>query len=262
MAEHLHPDLGAVLRQEAEQHVPDRDAMLTRIVQSRSRPARSRWALSLRPVAAAASVVATLVAGFTGIRLIGDQPEQDRTPAATEGSPSPAPAPSSSPSAGNFPSAASKTPRNDKTREPEPPAAVTTGASPNWQPVNGFLRSSAVVDSHSIGTWAQGNLTLTSTETITALEVVVNVVKTEGVKDAGKWTTVSPAMMEATVTEEKDRLVYRFRLKDGTLAAGSYIFAVQYLHAEGDRAAGADTYGALATAGGKQVPVTGVFPPK
>ena len=266
MAEHPQPDLGSVLRREAERHVPDRDAMLTRIVRTRSQPARSRWALSLRPVAAAASVVATLVVGFAGIKLIGDRPEQDRTPTATEGSPSatpgtptPPPAPSSAP--------ASRQPRGGSGNQgggeaPERPANATTGATPSWQPSNGFLTSTAVVDSHSISTWAQGNVTLTSTEAITALEVVINVAKTEGVKDAGRWTTIPEAMVDAAVTEEKDRLVYRFSLKNGTLAAGSYVFAVQYLHADGARDASVDNYGALATAGGKQVPVTGAFPPK
>lgn len=264
MAEHPQPELGAVLRREAERHVPDRDAMLTRIVQTRSRPARHRGAWTLRPVAAAASVVATLVVGFTGIKLVGDRPETDRTPSATEGTPSPpsSPSPASSPS----PSASSKPPRGGSGSdgggsEPERPAAGTT--APAWQPVNGFLSSTAVLDSHSVGTWAQGNVTLASTETITALEVVINVVKTEGVKDAGKWTSIPAEMIGATVTEEKDRLVYRFSLKDGgTLTPGSYVFAVQYLRAEGDRDASADSYGALAKADGKQIPVTGTFPRK
>jgi hypothetical protein len=62
------------------------------------------------------------------------------------------------------------------------------------------------------------------------------------------------------VTDEKNRLVYRFSLKQGTLAPGSYVFAAQYVHAEGARDVASDAYGALATAGTKQVTVTGAFP--
>jgi hypothetical protein len=257
MAERPQSDLGSVLRHEAERHLPDRDVMLTRIVQRRAEPATGRWPLSLRPVAAAASVVATLVVGFAGIRLAGDRPEQDRTPAATEGSA--APSPSATPPS---PPARSKAPQREEpanqgpAEKPPPPPPVT----PTWQPVDGFLSSAAVVDAHSVGTWAQGNVTLTTGETVTALEVVINVAKTPGVEDAGRWTTVPAEMITVVVAEEKDRLVYRFTLKQGVLAPGSYVFAVQYTHAAGDRDPAADTYGALATAGAKQAIVTGTFP--
>lgn len=258
MAEHPQSDLGTVLRHEAERHLPDTGVMLARIAQRRAEPAPSRWALSLRPVAAAASVVATLVVGFAGIRLAGDRPEQERTPAATEGSPSPSPA-TTVPS----PPAPSKAPPRAETgkpgaEKPPPPPDLT----PSWQPVDGFLSSVAAVDSHSVGTWAQGNVTLTTSETITSLDMVINVARTAGVADAGKWTTIPADMITMAVTEEKDRLVYRFTLKQGTLAPGAYVFAVQYTHAGGDRNATADTYGVLADAGTERAVVTGAFPAK
>src|SRR5690242_8448817 len=90
MAERPQSNLGAVLRQEAERHVPDGDAMFDRINQRRFaatpvRPARTGWRFTgLRPMAAAFSVAATLVAGFTGIRLLAGG-EPDRAPAATTG---------------------------------------------------------------------------------------------------------------------------------------------------------------------------------
>ncbi|MEU4158109.1 hypothetical protein [Actinoplanes sp. NPDC026670] len=260
MAERPQPDLGSVLRHEADRHLPDRGVMLTRIVVRRSEPAARRWALSLRPVAAAASVVATLVVGFAGIRLAGDRPDQDRTPAATEGSPSPAPG-IASPS----PPARDKTPQREAPahqgpveKPPPPPSTVT----PAWQPADRFLSSAAALDTHSVGTWAQGNVTLTTTEPMTALDMVINVAKTAGVEDAGKWSTIPADMITITVADEKDRLVYRFTLKQGTLAPGSYVFAAQYTHAAGERSAAADTYGALATAASGQAVVTGAFPPK
>jgi hypothetical protein len=255
MAEHPPSDLGSVLRHEAERHLPDRDVMLTRIVRRRTEPAAGRWAPSLRPVAAAASVVATLVAGFAGIRAAGDRPEHDRAPAATEGSTSPSTSPSS-------PARSKAPPREDPGhREPvEKPPPRPANTSPSMRPVDGFLSSAAVIDGHSAGTWAQGNVTLTTTETITALDVVINVAKTAGVEDAGKWTTIPADLITMTVTEEKSRFVYRFTLRQGTLAPGSYVFAVQYTHADGERDPAHDTYGALATAGAERAGVTGAFP--
>ncbi|MEU8664988.1 hypothetical protein [Actinoplanes philippinensis] len=254
MAERPQPDLGTVLRHEADGHLPDRDLMLTRIVQRRAEPAPSRWAWSLRPVAAAASVVATLVVGFAGIRFAGDRPEQDRTPAATEPSPSPSPSPATRSKA---PAREEKPGRAEPVEKPPPPPAVVT---PSRQAADRFLSSAAVVDGHSVGTWAQGNVTLTTTAAVTALDVVVTVAKTAGVKDAGRWTTIPVDMITMAVTEEKDRLVYRFTLKQGTLAPGSYVFAVQYTRAQAERDAAHDTYAAVATAGAEQAGVTGAFP--
>lgn len=256
MAEHSRPDLGSMLRHEAERHLPDRDAMLTRIVQRRSQPARGRWA-GLRPVAAAASVVATLVVGFTGIRLLGDGPEPDPAPAATTG-------PSPSPSV----SASSRTPKAEPDGKAGDEADDKPGGEPKEprkererirQPADAFLGSSAVLDPHSNSTWAQGNVTLTTTATITALDMEVNVARTAGVADAGKWSSVPADMITTVVTEEKDRLVYRFTLKQGTLAPGEYVFAVQYTHAVGPRDPGADMYGVVATAGGEEAVVSGAF---
>ena len=275
MAERPRPDLASVLRREADRHVPDRTAMLNRIAQRRAEPAR-RWSLTLRPVAAAASVVATLVVGFTGIRLLGDRAEPDRTPAATEGSPSPgvsgAPSPSASassrapkqkPGAGSdgagSDSGSSDSGSGPGSRETGGATPSSAGPGPSWTPAAGFLSSAAVVDSHSISTWAQGNVTLTATRTITALDLVIAVAKTEGVRDAGKWTTIPADMVTTAVTEEKDRLVYRFTLKQGALAPGDYVFAVQYAHADGNRNPGGDTYGAVATADGSRAVVTGAF---
>ncbi|MFC7532542.1 hypothetical protein [Actinoplanes sp. GCM10030250] len=255
MAEHQ-PDLGPVLRREAERHAPDRDAMLARITRRRTEP-RSRWAFTaLRPVAAAASVVATLVVGFAGIKLAGGWTGDRDTPAATQSSvpvaptsATPAPEPS-----------ASASPSRRASRPEKPGGTGSTAATPSFRPADGFLSSEAVVDGHSNTTWAQGNLTLNTTKEITALDLVISVVRTEGVKDAGRWSTVPAEMMTVTLVEEKDALLYRFTLNQGrTLAPGDYVFAVQYLHAAGDRNPGADTYGAIASAGAEKAEITGAF---
>ncbi|MEV0895858.1 hypothetical protein [Actinoplanes sp. NPDC049802] len=255
MAERLlQPELGAALRREAERHTPDRTAMLNRIARRRAEPVRDRWAFSLRPVAAAASVVATIVVGFTGIKLAGDRPVP--APAATEGASPPSPSPS--------PSRTSREKSAGPTRKVErgaPAGSGTTPVAPVWKPVDGFLSSSAVIDGHSVGTWAQGNVTLTTTEPVTELDVVIGVARTGGVREAGKWTSIPESMISMAVTGEKDVLYYRFTLKPGgTLAPGSYVFAAQYLH-EGERDPGGDNYGAVAGAGTRKAAVTGAFPP-
>ncbi|WP_229073114.1 hypothetical protein [Actinoplanes sp. DH11] len=318
MAEH--PDLGRVLRREAERHVPDRDAIRTRVARRRGEPARSRWAfLALRPVAAAASVVATLVVGVAGVRLIGDRP-----PAATSVSSAPdlssdgsspgVPSASSdarswSESPGSGPSSASgglspsagpgglsssagsggvsssagsgglsspagpggvlSSPASGDPAGGAPDAASTTspqrppaagGAAPRWTPAAGFLSSVATADPHSNATWTQGNLVLTTTETITELDVLVSVARTSGVAPAGQWSSVPSEMLATTVTEETDALLYRFTLHDGrTLAPGDYTFAAQFVHTAGKRDPRADTYGAIAGAGPAKAEISGAF---
>lgn len=249
MAERPGPDLGAVLRQEAERHVPDGAAMLTRIAQRRAEKP-GRWAFTaLRPAAAAASVVATLVAGFAGIKLTGDRSGGGDPPAAA---------------AADAVSSAPTTPASRPPVEVTAPAArpgrTTSTPTSLWRPNAGFLRSRAVVDRHSNATWTQGNLTLTTAETVTKLDLVISVARTAGVKDAGRWTSVPTEMITMTVGEDEEMVVYRFTLNDGrTLAPGEYTFAAQYTHASGKRDPGGDTYGAIAWTDEKRAEVTGVF---
>ncbi|MBO3739714.1 hypothetical protein [Actinoplanes flavus] len=259
MAEPYRPELGAALRREAERHTPDRVAMLTRIARRRAEPARGRWAFSLRPVAAAASVAATIVVGFTGIRPTGDEPGPDPAPAAT-GSPAPSESGVPSPQHGRT----SKAKPVETGRRPDRGAATTPGTTPVvpvWKPADGFLSSRAVLDEHSAGTWAQGNVTLTTTEPVTALDVVIGVARAGGVQEAGKWTSIPAARISMAVTAEKDVLYYRFTLEPGApLAPGSYVFAAQYTHADVDRDPSGDNYGAVAIAGPRKAAVTGAFP--
>ncbi|KUL27318.1 hypothetical protein [Actinoplanes awajinensis] len=271
MAERPQNDLGAVLRQEAERHLPDGDAMFDRINRQRfagtpAPPARPLWSFTgLRPMAAAFSVAATLVAGFTGIKLLtSDDPE--RTPTATTGTASAAP---------------TSRPPLPVTTRPSPSAAgtskhTTTGggggptgrphasrsssaAPPAFQPVSGFVSSSGVINEYSTDTWGQSDVTITNTQQITALDLAISVARTAGVANTGNWSTVPGSMITITLTEEKDALIYRFTLKPGgVLAAGKYVFAAQYQQA-GKRDPGADLYGAVASAGEQRAEVTGAF---
>ncbi|BCJ44721.1 hypothetical protein GCM10010168_15340 [Actinoplanes ianthinogenes] len=258
-------DLGAVLRQEAERHVPDGEAMFDRINRQRfaAAPVRaSRPFLRLtgfRPVAAAASVVATLVAGFTGMRILtADEP--DRTPTATTGTASVAPTTRPPLPTGIPSSPAGKPKHTGGTATPHAGRTTATPATPSHQPISGFVSTTGVINSHSTPTWAQSDVTLTAAKQVTALDLAISVARTDGLRSTGRWSTIPAEMMTITVTEEKDALIYRFTLRPGgTLAAGSYVFAAQYEHASGKRALGADLYGAFVSAGDQKVEVTGAF---
>ncbi|GAA4598419.1 hypothetical protein BJY16_002704 [Actinoplanes octamycinicus] len=260
-------DLGAVLRREAERHVPDSDAMIDRINRARfaATPVRaSRPFLrftGLRPVAAAAAVVATLVAGFTGIRILtADRP--DRSPTATTSTTSvapssrpPLPQPSRSSPAGkpgHTSDGGGGKPHTTRTSAAPPP--------PSFRPVSGFVSSAGAVNAYSTATWAQSDVTLTTSEPTTALDLAISVARTDGVRTTGSWSTIPAEMITIAVTEEKDALIYRFTLRPGgTLAPGRYVFAAQYEHAAGRRDPGADRYGAIASATDRRVEVTGAF---
>ncbi|MEV6349006.1 hypothetical protein [Actinoplanes sp. NPDC051851] len=280
MGERPQPDLGAVLRSEAERHLPDGDAMFARINRRRAvAPPGRRMTFGglfgaspggvlpgftvLRPVMAAASVVATLVVGFTGIKLVTDRP--DRAPAANEGSASVAPSASAPASAEPTPESTTKKPHRGggTTGRQGGETTGTTGAptspTPSLQPTAGFLGSSGVLNEYSTDDWAQGDVTLNTTQAITVLEVAVRVVRTEGVVSTGSWSSIPAEMITIGVTEEKGTLLYRFTLKPGsTLAPGSYTFAVQYQHS-GAHDVTADVYGAAASAGEEKAEVTGAF---
>jgi hypothetical protein len=255
-------DLGAVLRREAGRHVPDGDAMFDRINRRRFAPepvpAPRPFPLftGLRPVAAAASVVATLVAGFTGIRILsGAEPE--RAPAATTTA---TPAASMPATSAPLPAGSSPEPGHTGGGTGSSPRSAPASAPPSFQPVSGFLRSRGAINAHSARTWAQSDVTITTTEEITALDLAISVARTDGVRSTGSWSTVPGEMITLTVTVRKDVLIYRFTLEPGgRLAAGDYTFAGQYEHADGKRDAGADRYGAICWAGGRKAEVTGTF---
>ncbi|GAA0556702.1 hypothetical protein GCM10010172_44570 [Paractinoplanes ferrugineus] len=224
-------DLRSALHSEAERHLPDRDAMLDRINKRRNSapnrlrslfrpvaPGPRRVLTAARPVAAAVAVAGLLVAGITGINLAGRTPAPDPQVAA---SPDPA--------------AITAAPTKPPPKSPTAPGAFLTAiGSPN---------------SHSIPNWTQSDLVLTTTGTITALDVTVRIAKTADVNSTGRWTSVPESMMTITVSSSGKALVYRFTLNAGaTLAPGHYTFAAQYNHAT-HRSVAADSYDATATAG-------------
>ncbi|UQU62261.1 hypothetical protein COUCH_24880 [Couchioplanes caeruleus] len=231
-------DLRVLLREEAERHRPDRDAMFERIVRGRAESRRTTL-VRLRPLAAAAAV-GLVVVGVVGVRFAGGG-EGDSAPAA-------APAPSAV--------RATPSPSPSATATSAPPK-VSVSSKAAHRP--GFLTTDGEVDAHSNPNWTQGNVTLRTTRRLTALAVTVSVSRTDGVATTGQWSTLPNEMVTMSVAESDGRLVYRFVLKDGaSVSPGQYVFAVQFNHAS-KRSPAADTYAVSATGGGRDAAARGGF---
>ncbi|TDB72249.1 hypothetical protein [Micromonospora sp. KC723] len=141
---------------------------------------------------------------------------------------------------------------------PRSPAAPPGRAASVQQ---GFLWSNGAVDPHSIDNWAQSNVTLKNSETVTALQLRVRVARTADVTSTGAWSTVVADELVTSLEQQPDALVYTFTLKPGVhLAPGAHMFAVQYGHATGGRNPSRDSYEAIATAlDGTRAEVNGGF---
>ncbi|NNN34573.1 hypothetical protein HLK59_30280, partial [Streptomyces sp. S3(2020)] len=125
---------------------------------------------------------------------------------------------------------------------------------------DGPLWSDGSVDPHSNDFWAQSNITLKTSEQLTALTVRLKIAQTGGVTSAGAWRSLPEDDFTLT-TEEKDGfVVYTWTLKaDREVAKGEWVFAGQYDHERGGRDAADDSYTVTGTAGGEQLAVKGDF---
>ncbi len=279
MREHDERRLRAALQQEADRHQPDRDAMFDRIIRTRAEPKPRLAALRLRPALAAAGVAVVVVASFAGIRLASsgdDGPDNEiaaPTPAATVSTPAPEPsvglgeqtrpaAPGASsgtlPNSTRTPSAQSSATPGSKS--PRTPPSTGTSAPPRSTDKDGFLTAKAGLNPNPNPNWSQSEVELTTTGTMTAFDVTITIRKTAGFSTPGMFSTVPKEMIaEESYAEQGDKVVYRWRLKDGpSLSPGEYLFAAQYNHAEG-RKTTADTYAVTASAGPDRAEVEGTF---
>jgi hypothetical protein len=250
-------DLRTVLRHEADRHEPDRDAMRRRIDRAREATPDGTMARvaaafrrplpAVRPVAVAAAVTGVLVLAIAGIDLAGRSPAPP-TPVAAPVTAARSPAPSLAGTAA--PPTAHPSPHRS-TSSLGPPIATSASASASAAN-DGFLTAVPALDPHSIATWAQSNLTVTTTEKITALDVTIKVARTAGVAKTGHWSSIPADLTVQTVHTSTGSLLYRFTLTDGsTLAAGTYTFAAQYDHAAGPRSTEGDTW--TATSGSERL---------
>ncbi|MFD0353337.1 hypothetical protein ACFVHW_06230 [Streptomyces sp. NPDC127110] len=108
---------------------------------------------------------------------------------------------------------------------------------------DGPLWSAGSLDASGNAYWAQSNVTLKTSQPLTALTLELRVAQTGGVQSTGNWRTLPAEDFTVTVRQEGGAVVYRWTLKPGrTVPAGQHVFAGQYNHAAGDREAGHDGY--------------------
>jgi hypothetical protein len=251
----------SALRATAAAHRPDRAAILARIRRGQAagpsvRHRRDNPRTVVRAVGMAAAVAAVLGLGVA-VTWAAVSDGATRKPAQVGSATArPGPTAGSNAAPGLAPS------RDDTFR---PPSAAQASRSPAASPEStrsqqGFLWSSGAVDPHSIDNWAQSNVTLRNSQSVTALQVRVRIARTPQVSNTGAWSTVSADALVTTVEQQPDALVYVFTLKPGArLAPGEHLFAVQYGHAVGGRNPSRDGYQATATADGTRVEVEGGF---
>jgi hypothetical protein len=268
--QHDERDLRTALREEADRHRPDRQAMLDRIAQGRAAYARrpiDRLFALVRPAAAALAVAVVLVLAVAGVRLSNREPEVDDTPVAA---PSAVPATTPAPATTNAPrpsspattATAPKPPRTTTGTSSSPAVTTPAGSAPQTDR-DGYVSSTGKVDPNTSDGWSQDSVVLKSTRKITALDVTVEVALAPGVAETGRWSTVSTDLLTISSSRTNKMLVFRFTLRQGaTLAPGEYTFAAQFSHTVGKHSPAADSYEARITGEGKDAKVSGSFTPQ
>lgn len=267
----VHDELRARLHEAAGQHEPDRARILARIERGMAEETRTDHRATrppvfgwVRVVSATAAVACVLgVGGYAVASAVKDDAPQQTVATTATPEPSPdatsrAPIKPADPSPGE--AQATRKPSSTPTRQQ--PSATASAQPPVTASgeEDGPLWSDGSVDPHSNDFWAQSNITLKTSEELTALTVQLKVAQTGGVTSAGAWRSLPEDDFTLT-TEEKDGfLVYTWTLKEGRkVAKGEWVFAGQYDHERGGRDAADDTYTATGTAGGEQLAVKGDF---
>ncbi|WP_369270234.1 hypothetical protein AB5J55_09570 [Streptomyces sp. R11] len=273
MRRDVHDELRARLHETAEAHEPDRGRILARVErgmadpsgQTRTdrratRPPVYGW---FRVVSATAAVAGVLAAGGYAVasavkedtpqQSVATSPTPTPSPDASGSAPAP-PAPSTDPTPDRTPESRGTTamPTRQPSATAEPPAAKGVQDGPLW--------SDGSVDPHSNDFWAQSNLTLKTSEQLSALTVRLKIKQTGGVSTAGAWRSLPEEDFTLAVEEKDGFLVYTWTLKEGrTVREGEWVFAGQYDHERGGRDARGDNYAMTATADGEQLSVAGDF---
>ncbi|WP_328618923.1 hypothetical protein [Streptomyces sp. NBC_00354] len=253
----MNEELARRLRTAAEAHQPDRARILARVERGMSgAPARRRQAPGARPwrgvaLASLATAGVLAVGGFAVAAIVQSPPARPDVPA-TPAAPSASPAPSA-PSASGAPRSTPLAPTTGGSTAPDhssptsPGPAASGGAGPagpgGARVQDGPLRSAGSLAANSNPYWAQSDITLKTTEPLTALTVELRITQTGGVQSTGGWRTLPADDFTVTVRDEGAAVVYRWILKPGrTVPTGQHVFAGQYNHAAGEREAGLDGY--------------------
>ncbi|WP_217208667.1 hypothetical protein [Streptomyces sp. AC550_RSS872] len=268
MQRDVHDELRARLHEAAEAHEPNRARILARVERGMAeqtrpdhratRPPVYGWFRVVTATAAVAGVlavggyaVASAVKEDTPQQTVATSPTPTPSPDATSRAPVP-PAPPGDPTPKDTPESRETTQAPQPTAPAQPPAAKGREDGPLW--------SDGSVGQHSNEFWAQSDLTLRTSEQLTALTVQLKVAQTGGVTSTGAWRALPESDFTLTVGEQDGFLVYTWVLKEGrTVPKGEWVFAGQYNHARGGRDAKDDTYAMTATAGGEQLSVAGGF---
>ncbi|WP_031477327.1 hypothetical protein [Streptomyces bicolor] len=271
MRRDVHDELRARLHEAAEAHQPNRERILARVEQGMAEPSGQTRGdhRATRPPVYGWFRVVTATAAVAGVLAVGGyavaSAVKEDTPKQTVAtSPTPTPSPDATSRAPVPP--ADPTPKDTsesrETTAPTGPARPTATAEPPAAEgeEDGPLWSDGSVDPHSNDFWAQSNLTLKTSEQLTALTVQLKVAQTGGVTSTGAWRSLPEDDFTLTVEEKDGFLVYTWVLKEGrTVRAGEWVFAGQYDHERGGRDAKDDSYSMTATAGGEQLSVAGDF---
>jgi hypothetical protein len=256
----------AKLRSETAAYQPDRSAILTRLRHGQAtldsprvrRAARRRTVVTAAMAATVATVLGFGVAVTWAAVRSEAPPPPPRAASPTVAATGPAPVVASKTASATGPVIG---PRHDRTSHP--PSAAQTTPAPTASPTATAILLSAggAVDPHSIDNWAQSNVTLRNSATMTTFELRVRIALTPQTASTGAWSTIAADDLTTRVEQQPDALVYTFTLKPGVrLAPATHLFGVQYSHAPGGRDPKQDTYQAFGTtADDTRVEVSGGF---
>ncbi|MEY9862691.1 cytoskeletal protein RodZ [Catenulispora sp. GAS73] len=251
-------DLRRRLRETAEAHQPDRDAMLVRIQRGmalsdgadRARSFRRRKQTSWLKV----SLATLTVVGVTGLGgLAVAAVMQQRAPQPT----TPAVVAPTGDTASATPSPRTSTAKPPAPTSPTPSRQPTTTA----KTADGPIAARGTIGPHSIIYWAENDLTIDVAQPLTTLTVEIRIAQTDGVQHTGEWRTAPADDFTVSVAPADGFLVYRWTLKPGrTVPAVQQVFAAQYNHKTGMRDASKDTFRVETTVAGHTSVVWGNFP--
>lgn len=266
----VHDELRARLHETAEAHEPDRARILARIERGMSeqqhrtdhratRPPVWGWVRVVSATAAVAGMLA--VGGYAVASAVKENTSPQKTVAVTE-TPTPSPDATSRAPVPPVDPKPSATPESHapSSSPAQTPSGSATALPPADGKTDGPLWSDGSVDPHSNDFWAQSDLTIKTSEELTALTVQLKIAQTGGVSSTGAWRSLPEDDFTLTVGEQDGFLVYTWVLKDGrTVAKGEWVFAGQYDHDRGGRDAKDDRYAITATADGEHPSVAGDF---
>ncbi|WP_030231123.1 hypothetical protein [Streptomyces sp. NRRL S-350] len=262
----MNEDITRRLREAADAHQPDRARILARVERGaagppgrhRTPPFARSWPRAVLAGLATAGILAT--GGLAVAAIVGTPPPSD-TVTTAPAAPSPA---ADSPTARSAPPTTTAPAPAVPTAAPPAPAPTSPRPTPSAssRAQNGPLWSDGSVDQHSTIYWGQNDLTIRTTQPLTALTVEMRIAQTGEVRDTGNWRTLPNDDFTVTVQESGGALVYRWVLKPGrTVPVGQHEFAGQFNHAAGARNAAGDSYRIDAQSAGGPAGVSGGFVP-